>query len=440
MCMQFVINCMHFLIFLFYNKSFDKFTRLKYYMLITKLEFKMKKIIKLLSLTFIFIIAGLLVGCGKHTHTLGNWQSDETHHWKACSDCSELVDKAEHQYSNGACLICEKEQPVVGSHGLTYSYTNYQQLSWTVTGLGTCEDAIITIPAEYQGRPVVAIGFEAFAAETGFVGGADPISKIIIPSSVTEIGRYAFKNRCSEIEFVNPTITDIGEYAFYSYMGTKNPIPSTVLSIGQYAYANNGRRTSITIPKSVTYIGISAFSLSLNLETAIFEDGTQIQELPQGLFNGCEKFQAFEVPASVMRLTTNDPYYVNDWNGSFKDVEGMITFEEGSQLGFIGKNYFQNFKGTIILPDGYTKIDNSAFYAASGAKIVVPATVTEIETKGLSAYEGNLNNCPAPSIFFKGTSTEWENITKGTTAVSESVIVYMSNQWQMINGVPTINE
>lgn len=52
------------------------------------------------------------VGCGKpaeHTHTLGEWQSDETKHWHVCADCDVKIDEGNHTYDNPQdtdCNVC----------------------------------------------------------------------------------------------------------------------------------------------------------------------------------------------------------------------------------------------------------------------------------------------------------------------------------------------
>lgn len=49
------------------------------------------------------------VGCNKpdgHTHTPGEWQSDETKHWHVCADCDAKVDEENHTYDNDQDTDC----------------------------------------------------------------------------------------------------------------------------------------------------------------------------------------------------------------------------------------------------------------------------------------------------------------------------------------------
>ncbi|MBR2909602.1 MAG: leucine-rich repeat domain-containing protein [Clostridia bacterium] len=390
----------------------------------------------MLALCFIIPSIVLFAGCKEgHKHSYGDWQMDAVNHWKVC-ECGKKSELDEHDYEGETCSVCDAQKP----KNLAYTYADWQENSWAVSGFGDYEEGVVVIPETYQGLPVVKINYEAFATE---YSNTDIYTKIVIPSSVKEIGRNAFDYRCCDIEFVNPTITEIGDNAFENYMGTNLTIPSTVQTIGQYAFYNNGRMTSFTIPASVTSIGICAFAQCMSLETVTFADGTAIEELPDSLFTGCESLEAFEVPASVKRLTSRNDYYLNDYNGTFRDVTGVITFEEGSLLEHIGKYYFLGFAGTVILPTNYTVINEGAFYATKGAKIVVHAGVTEVDGVGLSAYDGNIHNYPAPSVFYMGTLTQWEAVTKKTTslghAIGDNTVVYYSSEWSFNNGIPVVN-
>ena len=46
-----------------------------------------------------------------HQHTLGDWEHDETHHWKTCSGCNEKVDEAEHIFNSDGVCECGYKKP-----------------------------------------------------------------------------------------------------------------------------------------------------------------------------------------------------------------------------------------------------------------------------------------------------------------------------------------
>lgn len=70
------------------------------------------------------------------------------------------------------------------SEGLQYSL-NADSASYSVTQKGSCKDADIIIPAEYEGLPVTKISDGAFIDHP-------EITSVVIPDSVTSIGRGAF--------------------------------------------------------------------------------------------------------------------------------------------------------------------------------------------------------------------------------------------------------
>ena len=83
----------------------------------------------------------------------------------------------------------------------------------------------------------------------------------VIPNTVVEIGRGAFRGRATSQIIIPNSVTSIGEDAFSSCSGlTSITIPDSVTSIGEGAFSSCSGLTSITIPDSVTSIGNNAFS------------------------------------------------------------------------------------------------------------------------------------------------------------------------------------
>ena len=120
----------------------------------------------------------------------------------------------------------------------------------TVTGW-TGSGTTATIPAMTNGRPVVAIGANAFQFKPS-------LTSVTIPNSVTNIGNGAFFG-CSGLTNVTipNSVTSIGDVAFYNCSGLISVIiPNSVTSIRTSAFSGCSRLTSVTIGNSVTRIGI----------------------------------------------------------------------------------------------------------------------------------------------------------------------------------------
>lgn len=125
------------------------------------------------------------------------------------------------------------------------------------------------------------------------------LTKIVVPSSVTSIGRFAFWNcssltsamipdnvmRIGERAFCNCSkltsimmpncMTSIGNYMFYGCSGLMSvAIPGSVKSIGDYAFSYCSGLTSVTMPNSVMNIGEYAFFDCSELTGLVFKGKT----------------------------------------------------------------------------------------------------------------------------------------------------------------------
>lgn len=87
-----------------------------------------------------------------------------------------------------------------------------------------------------------------------------------IPSTVTEIGSYAFSH-CQWLTSITSygNIKKIGEYAFYGcHELTNAPIKEGIEEIGQSAFSYCYSLTAVTIPESVKSLGSYAFDTCLS--------------------------------------------------------------------------------------------------------------------------------------------------------------------------------
>ena len=167
----------------------------------------------------------------------------------------------------------------------------------------------ISIPSTYNGIAVTAIGEKAFEQ-------CSLLTTVTIPSSVTTIKEYAFSqcthlkdtslqniesvgdyafSGCTNLTNISiPRISSMGSYAFKDCSSLQNislpttlteisrgafwgcssltnvSLPATLTNIGDTSF-NNCSFSSIVIPKSVTYIGPSAFTDNDQLQTVYFE-------------------------------------------------------------------------------------------------------------------------------------------------------------------------
>jgi hypothetical protein len=166
--------------------------------------------------------------------------------------------------------------------------------------------ARVDIPALIVGRPVTAIGKEAFFDCTN-------LTSVAIPSSVTSIGNWAFSGTSltsitvdsrnsayASIDGVlfNKTIQTIIRYPQGKTGGTYT-IPSSVTSIGNGAFFLTSL-TSVTIPSSVTSIGHSAFSNCTSLASVTIP--SSVTSIDSRAFYGCTSLTSVTIPSSVTSI------------------------------------------------------------------------------------------------------------------------------------------
>ena len=228
-----------------------------------------------------------------------NWKAATCTEPKTCSLCNETEGKEKgHSFKDGKCSGCGLLKE---SEGLEFTL-NKDGKSYTVTGMGTCRDIHIVIPASYNGLPVTAIGEMAFAWSTAIMGGKVDVISIRIPESVTEIGNHAF-HCCSFMERVEipDSVVKIGSGAFYECVRLKSiKLPASLTSIEPTTFEACTKLVDIEIPGSVTSIGQGAFSACEALTEFKIPNG--ITNVDTNAFTWCKNLTSIEIPDSVTSI------------------------------------------------------------------------------------------------------------------------------------------
>ena len=164
----------------------------------------------------------------------------------------------------------------------------------------------------------------------------------------------------SDNQTVSVTYTDGSSNPTNNYVGiTELSIPSTVInssktytvtSIGQSAFAYSGL-INVTIPNSVTTIGLSAFVQCKNLTSVSV--GNNVTTIEQYAFAGCEKLKILTLPNSV---TSIGPFAF--------EYSGLTQFVIPASVSEIGNYAFNNCSEltSVTIGKSITQIDRSIFY------------------------------------------------------------------------------
>ena len=216
-------------------------------------------------------------------------------------------------------VFIPKNQEIVVeySKGLRFKL-NEDGASYSVIGMGRCEDTIVVIPYEYDGLPVTSIAGNAFQNNHS-------IRSVAIPEGITSIGVRAFEN-CSKLTTVriSKSVTSIGTAAFDNCESIQNVFYSgdvtSWVSINFSDYGANPMRNnaklqfnansssssngepvkSVTIPNSITSIGDYAFEYCATLTSVVIQDG--VTSIGTGAFNNCTSLSSITIPASVTNI------------------------------------------------------------------------------------------------------------------------------------------
>lgn len=230
----------------------------------------------------------------------------------------------------------------------------------------------ITIPST-----ITKIGKCAFKRCSSLVKDAGTRQRLItIPNSVTEIGEGAFKS-CYNLERVNLqcSIDQLDDELFSCCVRLKSVtgIPSGVTRIGKECFEFCQCLTAITLPTTVTSIDDEAFANCIRLYAINGITQTDITRVGLNAFYNCIGLTSITLPGTVTEIGD----FAFDGSGltSALKVNGILAFLPRSTQGVVAP--------TIM--SGVTTIAGGAFSKCKEITTIdIPSTVTTI---GVSAFE-----------------------------------------------------
>ena len=195
------------------------------------------------------------------------------------------------------------------------------------------------------------------------------VAKVIIPSSVIQIGHAAFRC-CSSLVTIN--------------------IPDSFTEFGDHAFRNCRSLAAINIPDSVTRIGHRAFCGCGSLVTInIADSGT---EIGSGAFAGCSALAAINIPDSVTRIG----------HTAFFNCSSLVTIKIPDSVTQIGAHTFRDCTSltSVDIPDSVTHIGHLAFANCDQLTLRAPARL-------LSSHVGDVRKVVAKECGCGGCDWEW---------------------------------
>lgn len=233
----------------------------------------------------------------------------------------------------------------------------------------------------------------------------EEIYDLIIPNSVTTIGKYAFDG-CSGLTSVTipNCVTSIGEYAFEGCSGlTSVTIPNSVTSIEGYAFQGCSGLISVSIGSGVTSIGGSTFNNCYNLTSVTISNN--VKKIESGAFSRCRSLTSINIPNGV-----TDIGYL-----AFGGCSGLTSVTIPNSVKVIGQQAFYGCSGLISISIGssVTNVESNAFGSCPEITDVY-CYAENVPTTSSDVFEGSYIeyatlHVPAASIDDYKAAEPWKN-------------------------------
>ncbi len=317
----------------------------------------------------------------------------------------------------GAFDSCRATVKVNGTE-LPRIYYTVSDSGATVTGSGGNLTDVV-IPDTLGGKPVVAIGKDAFSGQSA-------MTRVMVPDTVVSLGQNAFRN-CQALTEINlpAGVTALPNDAFFGCYALAEIDLTGINSLGSNALRGCRSLTEVTIPEGIT-----------TLPSSLLEDATGLTQvhLPSTLttinnyaFYNCKALTEIAIPAGVTAI----PY------GAFQKCSALESVQLPAGVESIAQNAFRECTKLtqINFPAGLTSIGNEAFRdtcvgQTANAVYVLPDSV---ETFGSGAFY----NCGAGLLVAKGSERENFVKTNGYTFTYDANTGF-HYQYKKVNSVDTL--
>ena len=176
-------------------------------------------------------------------------------------------------------------------------------------------------------------------------------------------------------------------------------IPNSVTSIGIYAFYNCSSLTSVTIPNSVTSIGEMAFEGCSNMTSVTI--GNSVTSIGEKAFYRCDNLTSVIIPNSVTSIGGSSFYYchsltyvtignsVTSIGGhAFYRCDNLTSVTIGNSVTSIGDYAFDGCSRliSVIIGNSVTNIGYRAFAECSSlTSVTIPNSVTSIGERSFAS-------------------------------------------------------
>ncbi|MBQ5746830.1 MAG: leucine-rich repeat domain-containing protein, partial [Clostridia bacterium] len=209
--------------------------------------------------------------------------------------------------------------------------------TYYVAGIGSVAGDTVIIPETFNGKPVDKVAITAFKDNIS-------LKKVVIPDSVTSVGKEAFAG-CTSLEYINipSTVKD------FDFSDIKN-YPLKVLSVGIDLPEDF---TSPTLEAIFVNEGVTTVSLKYSSNLRYASLPTTLKFIPDEAFKGCSSLTKISIPAGVEKIGKN----------AFQSCSSLLSVKFSEGLREIGEWAFDECSSlrALSFPSTLTKIKPYAF-------------------------------------------------------------------------------
>lgn len=208
------------------------------------------------------------------------------------------------------------------------------------------------------------------------------LTNVKIPDSVTTIGDYAF-SKCKSLTNINipNSVTMIGAYAFENCSSLTNiNISNSVTTIGEWTFSYCSDITEITIPNSVTTIGKNAFYRCTDLNNITI--GSSVTTIERSAFSYCKSIKEIHTHATTPPNCNNKTFEENIYSTA------SLYVPTGSLAAYQSADVWKEFLNTKEFdPAG---INNVTIDEGNGGKIIYDLNGNRLNTpqRGINIING----------------------------------------------------
>lgn len=283
---------------------------------------------------------------------------------------------------------------------------------WAFHGCNLLNSVFIT---DLESWLKISFGDSSFPVPHHLFLNGDEIKNLIIPNSITSIGKGSFYG-CSWIGSVNipNTINQIGEEAFWGCSSlTTLTIPNSVTSISFNSFRECSGLTSVSIPSSVTSIGRCAFSDCSSLTSVTIPNS--VTSIYAYAFYGCTSLTSVNLGSGIK-------YIYEESFAKCDELTDVYCFAEKI------KDDEYSGVGLYTYPDAFNDSYPQAMtlHVPTGSVEAYSSTEPWSLFKAIVALEGSdipeTKKCATPEISYKDGKLDFTCETEGVEFVSEVTV------------------